>query len=41
LTAKNCAVTYKRNGRTMAVATVARDLRSLQVEAAMETSFAP
>jgi NADPH-dependent 2,4-dienoyl-CoA reductase/sulfur reductase-like enzyme len=34
--AKNCAVTYKRAGRTLAVATISRDLQSLQAEAAME-----
>lgn len=36
--AKNCAVTYKRAGRTLAVATIARDLQSLQAEAAMESA---
>jgi apoptosis-inducing factor 3 len=37
--AKNCAVTFKRGGRTVAVATISRDLQSLQAEAAMETSL--
>jgi NADPH-dependent 2,4-dienoyl-CoA reductase/sulfur reductase-like enzyme/nitrite reductase/ring-hydroxylating ferredoxin subunit len=37
--ARNCAVTYKSNGHTLAVATISRDLRSLQIEAAMETSL--
>jgi NADPH-dependent 2,4-dienoyl-CoA reductase/sulfur reductase-like enzyme len=36
--AKNCAVTFKRAGRTLAVATISRDLHSLQAEVAMETS---
>jgi 3-phenylpropionate/trans-cinnamate dioxygenase ferredoxin reductase subunit len=36
---KDCAVTYKLDGRTLAVATISRDLQSLQAEAAMETSF--
>jgi NADPH-dependent 2,4-dienoyl-CoA reductase/sulfur reductase-like enzyme len=36
--AKNCALTYKRAGRTLAVATIGRDLQSLQAEAAMETT---
>ncbi|MGO9084648.1 MAG: FAD-dependent oxidoreductase [Terriglobales bacterium] len=36
LSARNCAVSYKRGGRTLAVATIARDLESLQAEAAME-----
>jgi NADPH-dependent 2,4-dienoyl-CoA reductase/sulfur reductase-like enzyme/nitrite reductase/ring-hydroxylating ferredoxin subunit len=36
--AKNCAVTFKLAGRTLAVATISRDLQSLQAEAAMETS---
>jgi apoptosis-inducing factor 3 len=38
LEAKDCAVTYKLGGRPLAIATIARDLRSLQVEAAMEAS---
>jgi NADPH-dependent 2,4-dienoyl-CoA reductase/sulfur reductase-like enzyme len=37
--AKNCAVTFKRAGRTLAVATISRDLQSLQAEAAMESSL--
>jgi NADPH-dependent 2,4-dienoyl-CoA reductase/sulfur reductase-like enzyme len=36
LNARNCAVLYKRAGRTLAVATISRDLQSLQAEAAME-----
>lgn len=35
--ARNCAVSYKRGGRTLAVATISRNLQSLQAEAAMET----
>ena len=37
--AKDCAVTFKRAGRTLAVATISRDLQSLQAEAAMEASL--
>ena len=33
---RNCAVTYKGDGRTRAVATISRDLVSLEAEAAME-----
>src|SRR6202453_2186467 len=36
LNGRNCAVSYKRGGRTLAVATISRDVQSLQVEAAME-----
>ncbi len=36
LNARECAVSYKRGGRTLAVATISRDLQSLQTEAAME-----
>ena len=36
LEARDCAVTYKRDGRTLAVATISRDLHSLQAELAME-----
>ena len=36
LNAQNCAVSYKRGERTLAVATISRDLQSLQIEAAME-----
>jgi NADPH-dependent 2,4-dienoyl-CoA reductase/sulfur reductase-like enzyme/nitrite reductase/ring-hydroxylating ferredoxin subunit len=39
LDARDCAVTYKLGGRRLAVATISRDLQSLQVEAAMETSI--
>ena len=37
LDARNCAVSYKRGDRTLAVATISRDLQSLQTEAAMES----
>jgi apoptosis-inducing factor 3 len=37
LNARDCAVSYKRRGRTLAVATISRDLQSLQAEAAMES----
>ncbi len=36
--ASDCAVTYKRGNRTLAVATIFRDLQSLQAELAMETA---
>ena len=39
LEARDCAVTYKLGGRTLAVATISRDLHSLQIEAAMEASL--
>ena len=38
LDARDCAVTYKRDGRTLAVATISRDRLSLQTEALMENS---
>jgi 3-phenylpropionate/trans-cinnamate dioxygenase ferredoxin reductase subunit len=34
----DCAVTYTLGGRTLAVATISRDLQSLQAEAEMESS---
>jgi NADPH-dependent 2,4-dienoyl-CoA reductase/sulfur reductase-like enzyme len=37
LEARDCAVFYKRGNRILAVATVSRDLQSLQYEAAMES----
>ena len=37
LDGRDCAVTYKRGVRTLAVATISRDLRCLQIEAAMES----
>jgi NADPH-dependent 2,4-dienoyl-CoA reductase/sulfur reductase-like enzyme len=36
LSGRDCAVTYKHDGRILAVATISRDLQSLQSEAAME-----
>ena len=39
LDAGDCAVTYKKGGRALAVATVSRDFESLQSEAAMETEL--
>jgi apoptosis-inducing factor 3 len=39
LEAQDCAVSYKLGGRTLSVATISRDLQSLQVEAEMETSL--
>ena len=39
LNAHDCAVTYKKGGRVLALATVSRDLQSLQSEAAMEAEL--
>ena len=39
LQSHDCAVTYKRGERTLAVATISRDLQSLQAERTMETQF--
>jgi len=39
LDAGDCAVTYKKGSRTLAVATISRDLQSLQAEAAMEAEI--
>ena len=36
LHARDCSVSYKREGRTLAFATISRDLQSLEVEAEME-----
>jgi len=36
LEARDCAISYKLGGRTLAVATISRDLHSLRAEAAME-----
>ena len=33
---RDCAVRYKRNGRVLAVASIYRDLASLEAELAME-----
>ena len=41
LAARNGVVSYKRDGRTLAVATIGRDLRSLEFEAATEASIRP
>jgi len=38
---RDCAVTYKKGGRTLAVVTISRDLQSLQAEAAMESELLP
>jgi apoptosis-inducing factor 3 len=39
LEARNCAVNYKKGDRTLAVATISRDLQSLQIEASMEAQL--
>jgi NADPH-dependent 2,4-dienoyl-CoA reductase/sulfur reductase-like enzyme len=36
---RDCSVAYKRDGRTVAVATIFRDLESLQVESEMERAI--
>ena len=36
LAARDCAVTYRRGGRTLAVATISRDVQSLLAERALE-----
>jgi NADPH-dependent 2,4-dienoyl-CoA reductase/sulfur reductase-like enzyme len=36
---KDCTVTYKLNGRRLAVATISRDRQNLQAEAEMEASL--
>jgi NADPH-dependent 2,4-dienoyl-CoA reductase/sulfur reductase-like enzyme/nitrite reductase/ring-hydroxylating ferredoxin subunit len=36
---KDCTVTYKRNGRTLAVVTIFRDVKSLEAEVEMERSI--
>jgi len=41
LDARDCAVTYKKGGRTLAVVTISRDLQSLRAEAAMEFELLP
>jgi NADPH-dependent 2,4-dienoyl-CoA reductase/sulfur reductase-like enzyme len=38
LDSRDCAVTYKKGDRTVAVATISRDLQSLKIEAAMEAA---
>jgi NADPH-dependent 2,4-dienoyl-CoA reductase/sulfur reductase-like enzyme/nitrite reductase/ring-hydroxylating ferredoxin subunit len=38
LDGKDCAVAYKQGGRTLAVATISRDLQILQIEADMEAA---
>jgi apoptosis-inducing factor 3 len=40
LHAHDCSVSYKRGGKTLAVATISRDLENLKVEAAMEAQDA-
>jgi 3-phenylpropionate/trans-cinnamate dioxygenase ferredoxin reductase subunit len=41
LRSHDCTVTYRRGDRTLAVATIARDLQSLQAERALEAEFIP
>ena len=36
LAARDCTVTYKRGDRTLAVATISRDVQSLEAELALE-----
>jgi apoptosis-inducing factor 3 len=39
LHARDCSVSYKRSGKTLAFATISRDLENLKVEAAMEAQI--
>jgi hypothetical protein len=39
LDAQDCAVKYKQGGKTMAVATIGRNIQSLECEATMEASL--
>ena len=39
--ARDCAVAYKKGGRTLAIITISRDLQSLQAEAAMKAAIQP
>ncbi|HJW98685.1 MAG TPA: FAD-dependent oxidoreductase [Terriglobales bacterium] len=41
LDARDCTVLYKKSGRTLATATISRDLQSLQAEAGMEAAIQP
>jgi apoptosis-inducing factor 3 len=41
LEARDCAISYKLGGRTLAVATISRDLHNLQAEAALEAHLHP
>jgi NADPH-dependent 2,4-dienoyl-CoA reductase/sulfur reductase-like enzyme/nitrite reductase/ring-hydroxylating ferredoxin subunit len=41
LDTRDCAVAYKKGGRTLAILTISRDLQSLQAEAAMEAETRP
>lgn len=41
LDAHDCAVTYTKGGRAVAVATMSRDIQSLQAEASMEAEIQP
>jgi hypothetical protein len=37
---RDCTITYRRNGKTLAVATVYRDLESLRAEVELERTTA-
>ena len=41
LDARDCTVTYKKGGRSLAMVTISRDLQSLQAEVAMEAAIRP
>jgi len=41
LDARDCSIVYKNHGRTLATATISRDLQSLQAEVAMEAEKQP
>jgi NADPH-dependent 2,4-dienoyl-CoA reductase/sulfur reductase-like enzyme/nitrite reductase/ring-hydroxylating ferredoxin subunit len=41
IAAKNCLLSFKRDGRTLAVATISRDVENLEAEVAMERGAPP
>jgi apoptosis-inducing factor 3 len=41
LDARDCSIVYKNGGRTLAIATISRDLQSLRAEVAMEAEIQP
>ena len=40
IAAKDCLLKYRQNGRTLAVASIGRDLENLEIEAGMESAVA-
>jgi hypothetical protein len=41
LDGRDCSIVYKKGGRTLATATISRDLQSLEAEVAMEAKKHP